>query len=57
LLKGAVLGVFAAFGLGIGIPFVLELLHRRVRCRDDIERSYGIPVLAEFSRLPVRSRA
>jgi uncharacterized protein involved in exopolysaccharide biosynthesis len=57
LLKGAVLGLLAAFGLGIGIPFTFELFNRRVRCRDDIERSYGIPVLAEFTRLPTRSRA
>ncbi|MGD9842288.1 MAG: GumC family protein [Steroidobacteraceae bacterium] len=38
---------------GLVIPFVLELLNRKVRCRDDIERELGIPVLAEFDAIPV----
>lgn len=29
-------------------PFVLELMNRRVRCRDDVEHDLGIPVLAEL---------
>lgn len=37
-------------GLGLAIPFGYEiLLNRRVRCRDDLEREYGIPVLMELS--------
>ena len=35
-------------GLGIAIPVFYELLNRRVRCRDDMERDHGIPVLAEL---------
>jgi capsular polysaccharide biosynthesis protein len=44
MLMGAVLSVL----LGLVVPFGLELLNRRVRCRDDLERNIGIPVLAEF---------
>jgi capsular polysaccharide biosynthesis protein len=29
-------------------PLAYELFHRRVRCRDDLERAFGLPVLAEF---------
>ncbi len=50
----AAAGLMASLLLGLGLPLAYELLNRRVRCKDDIERSYGIPVLAEF-RLPVRS--
>jgi len=40
---------------GGGVPFFYELLlDRRVRCRDDIERSLGIPVLAQFGRISSR---
>lgn len=39
-----------SLGLAIGIPFARELfLDRRLRCRDDLERHFGIPVLAQFS--------
>ena len=34
--------------LGIAIPLVYELLNRRVRCRDDMERDHGVPVLIEL---------
>jgi uncharacterized protein involved in exopolysaccharide biosynthesis len=44
LLLGAILGI----GLGIAGPFAYELLHRRVRCRDDVERDFGIPILTEI---------
>jgi polysaccharide biosynthesis transport protein len=27
------------------------LVNRRLRCRDDVERDFGIPVLAEFDRI------
>ncbi|MBL6749322.1 MAG: hypothetical protein ISP90_02325 [Nevskia sp.] len=48
-LKLLMLGFFAAAFLGLGGPLAWELLFsRRVRCRDDLERDFGIPVLAEF---------
>ncbi len=31
-------------------PLLYELTHRRVRCRDDLERELGLPVLLEFGR-------
>ena len=54
VLLGWALGAFAAGMLGLLVPMVWELLNRRVRCRDDIERQFGVPVLAEFGRLPSR---
>jgi len=35
-----------SLGAGLVLPFIYELaLDRRLRCRDDFERHYGIPVL------------
>jgi polysaccharide biosynthesis transport protein len=50
-----ILGCMAAVVLGFGIPLGFELFHRRVRCRDDVERHHGIPVLVEFGRLAPRT--
>ena len=55
LLSGLLLGAIAAAVLGLGLPLLLELFNRRVRCRDDIERHHGIQVLAELGRLPMRA--
>lgn len=35
--------------LGLGLPLAYELFNRRVRCRDDVERDHGIPVLVELN--------
>ncbi len=44
-LMGCVLSLF----LALGLPFAYELvINRRLRCRDDLERHFGIPVLAQF---------
>lgn len=51
------LGGLMALGLGFGLPLGMEYINRRVRCRDDIERHHGLPVLAEFGRLPRRLMA
>lgn len=53
LLTGLALGAIAAFILGLGIPLAYELFNRRVRCRDDLERHHGVPVLVEFNSLPM----
>ena len=42
------LAVVVGGALGLAIPFFYELLNRRVRCRDDLERDHGIPVLIEL---------
>jgi len=57
VLTGLILGCMAAVFLGLGIPLGYELFTRRVRCRDDLERHHGIPVLVEFGALPLRSTA
>jgi uncharacterized protein involved in exopolysaccharide biosynthesis len=56
VLTGLILGCMAAVILGLGIPLGWELFNRRVRCRDDLERQHGIPVLVEFGSLPMRAR-
>jgi len=41
--------------LGLVVPLIYELTNRRVRCRDDLERDSGVPVLAEFGAMPMKS--
>jgi succinoglycan biosynthesis transport protein ExoP len=49
LLMGALAGIF----LGLALPVAYELvINRRVRCRDDFERGFSIPVLMEFYGFP-----
>lgn len=50
------LGCIAGVGLGFILPLGYELLHRRIRSREDIERDHGIPVLAELGRFDGRGR-
>jgi uncharacterized protein involved in exopolysaccharide biosynthesis len=46
----------AALGVGLGWPFAYELLvDRRLRCRDDLERTFGVPVLAQFGPIGIGS--
>jgi succinoglycan biosynthesis transport protein ExoP len=45
-------GIVLALLLAVLVPLCRELFfNRRVRSRDDVEREFGIPVLAEFDRL------
>jgi len=55
VLAGLALGGALALLLGLGVPIVHDRLHRRVRSRDDLLRDHGVPVLAEFGRLPMRA--
>lgn len=53
LLKNLVLALAAGLMLGLLGPLAYELLfNRRVRCRDDLERDYDLPVLGEFACVP-----
>jgi uncharacterized protein involved in exopolysaccharide biosynthesis len=58
-----ILSTAAAIVLGIGLPLGYGLINRRVRCRDDIERDHGVPVLIELgpigtaATLPALTRA
>lgn len=45
------LAAVAGIALGLAVPLVYELLNRRVRCRDDVERDHGIPVLMELGSI------
>src|SRR6202011_988158 len=52
------MGLVAGIALGISGPLAYELLvNRRIRCRDDFERGFSIPVLMEFDAIPARSAA
>jgi uncharacterized protein involved in exopolysaccharide biosynthesis len=43
----------AGLGLGVVGPLAYELfVDRRLRCREDIEREFGIPVLAQLDAIP-----
>ena len=50
-IKNMLAGVFAGLVLALLLPFALELPRRRIRCRHDLEKSLGIPVLAELESL------
>jgi polysaccharide biosynthesis transport protein len=54
MLIGTILAIlFAMVG-----PVIYELLFdRRLHCKDDFERHFGIPVLAQFGRDPMQMRA
>jgi uncharacterized protein involved in exopolysaccharide biosynthesis len=46
-----------AIGLGVGIPLCFGLfVARRLRCRDDMERDFGIAVLARLESVPALAR-
>jgi uncharacterized protein involved in exopolysaccharide biosynthesis len=58
-LKLLILGVLSGIGIGVLTPLIYELLvNRRIRCRDDFERDFDLPVLMEFDPiLSLRSAA
>jgi uncharacterized protein involved in exopolysaccharide biosynthesis len=52
-LKWFLVSCVMSLGLALAWPFGYELLlDRRLRCRDDLERSFGFPVLAQLGPLP-----
>ena len=51
ILVAMILACLLGIALGIAIPLAYELLNRRVRCRDDVERDHGIPVLIELEMI------
>lgn len=57
VIKSLLMATVMAFMVGFGIPVAFELFNRRVRCRDDLERNHGVPVLAEFSAISKKDAA
>ena len=56
-LKLLLMTLLGGIGLGVCVPLGYELfLDRRLRCRDDMERDFGIPVLAELESVPALAR-
>jgi succinoglycan biosynthesis transport protein ExoP len=57
-MKLMIAALAAAIGLGIAIPLGYGLfVARRLRCRDDMERDFGIAVLAQLEAVPALARA
>jgi succinoglycan biosynthesis transport protein ExoP len=51
-------GTVASIFLSLMVPFCHELIFdRRLRCRDDFERNFGVPLLAEFDPIPAAADA
>lgn len=56
-IKLLLVALVAGLGLGVGIPLGYGLLiDRRLRCRDDVERDFGIAVLAQLEAVPALAR-
>jgi polysaccharide biosynthesis transport protein len=56
-IKLMLMALVAGLGLGVGIPLGYGLLiARRLRCRDDVERDFGIAVLAQLEAVPALAR-
>jgi uncharacterized protein involved in exopolysaccharide biosynthesis len=57
ILKYLFAGTLAAILVGLLAPLMYEVwLDRRIRCRDDLERHFGMPVLAELGHRHGRTR-
>jgi capsular polysaccharide biosynthesis protein len=47
LKNNLVFGLIAGLMLGLSLAFLLELMHRKVRCLEDLEREFDVPVMAQ----------
>jgi succinoglycan biosynthesis transport protein ExoP len=57
-IKLMMIALVAGLGIGFGAPLAYGLiLARRLRCRDDVERDFGIAVLAQLEAVPSLARA
>jgi capsular polysaccharide biosynthesis protein len=51
-IKILLMSMVAGLGIGLTGPLGFELLfNRRIRCADDLERSFDIPVLVELDEI------
>jgi polysaccharide biosynthesis transport protein len=57
-MKLMLVALLGGIGLGVFAPLGYELfLDRRLRCREDMERDFGIPVLVQLEAVPELARA
>ncbi|HDQ44726.1 MAG TPA: polysaccharide biosynthesis tyrosine autokinase [bacterium] len=49
--KMALYGLFAGFGLGIGAAFLLEVMDKNIRTREDVSRFLKLPILGGIPRV------
>ena len=57
-MKLLLMTLVAGLGLGVLTPLAYEMfVDRRLRCRDDMEREFGIAVLAELDAVPTLAHA
>jgi succinoglycan biosynthesis transport protein ExoP len=57
-IKLMLLAIIAGLGIGVGVPLGYGLFFaRRLRCRDDVERDFGIAVLAQLESVAALARA
>jgi succinoglycan biosynthesis transport protein ExoP len=55
--KLMLMALVAGLGLGLVVPLTYEMFFdRRLRCRDDMEREFGITVLAQLDAVPALAR-
>ncbi|RCS57059.1 hypothetical protein [Parvibium lacunae] len=47
LLNNLVFGIFGGLVLGLSLAFLLELSNRRVRCLEDLQKEFELPVLGQ----------
>ena len=47
LRNNLIFGLFGGLLFGLSVAFLLELLKRRVRCVEDLEREFDVPVMAQ----------
>jgi len=51
-LKLLLMALMLSLAAGVAVPAAYELfLNRRIRCLEDLERSFGVPVLIEFDAI------
>ena len=57
-IKLMMVALAVGLGIGVGVPLGYGLIFaRRLRCRDDVERDFGIAVLAQLEAVPTLARA
>jgi capsular polysaccharide biosynthesis protein len=52
----AMIGVALGIGLGIAVAFLIEMLDRRIRSRDDLIEAVPFPLLGVIERAKKRPR-